>query len=227
MAEGRRFMSMLPSPATIRADSARECLQVDGLRFAHPGVPLFDGFSATVPAGATMLRGGDGRGKTTLLRLLAGDLAAQAGRLRAGGVDLAADPAAYRRTVFRPEMASGAFDQLTPVEVLASVRAQWPGFDEGRLEGLVEGLSLGAHMAKKMFMLSTGSKRKVWLAAAFAAGAAVTLLDDPFASLDRPSIRFVLAQLQEAAAHPARAIVFSAYEAPEGLALSSVIDLGD
>lgn len=220
-------MSMLPSPAITRDDTMREGLQVDGLRFAHPGVPLFDGFSATVPVGVTMVLGGDGRGKTTLLRLLAGELPAQAGRLRAGGVDLAEDPGAYRRRVFRPDMASTAFDQSTPVEVLASVRAQWPDFDEERLGGLVEGLSLADHMAKKMFMLSTGSKRKVWLAAAFAARAAVTLLDDPFASLDRPSIRFVLEQLREAAAHPARAIVFSAYEAPEGLALSAVIDLGD
>ena len=35
--------------------------------------------------------------------------------------------------------------------------------------------------------LSAGTRRKVWLAGAFASGAAVTLLDEPFAALDLPT----------------------------------------
>ena len=78
-----------------------------------------------------------------------------------------------------------------------------------------------------MYMLSTGSKRKVWLAAAFAAGAALTLLDDPFAALDQPSIRFVLGLLKEAATDPERAWLLADYQAPPGLSLAAVIDLPD
>jgi energy-coupling factor transporter ATP-binding protein EcfA2 len=78
-----------------------------------------------------------------------------------------------------------------------------------------------------MYMLSTGSKRKVWVAAAFAAGAAHTLLDDPFAALDQPSIRFVLGLLQEVASDPMRAWLVADYQAPAGLSLASVIDLPD
>jgi len=47
-------------------------------------------------------------------------------------------------------------------------------------------------------MLSTGSKRKVWQAAAFASGAALNLIDDPFAGLDQGSINFVTQQLNQA-----------------------------
>ena len=78
-----------------------------------------------------------------------------------------------------------------------------------------------------MYMLSTGSRRKVWLAAAFSAGATLTLLDDPFAALDRPSIAFTLAMLHKAATDPARAWLLADYQAPTGLSLASVIDLPD
>jgi ABC-type Mn2+/Zn2+ transport system ATPase subunit len=76
-------------------------------------------------------------------------------------------------------------------------------------------------------MLSTGTKRKVWLAAAFASGAAVTLLDEPFAALDKTSIGLVIALLQEAAQHPTRAWVVADYAPPQGVALALTIDLGD
>jgi energy-coupling factor transporter ATP-binding protein EcfA2 len=92
---------------------------------------------------------------------------------------------------------------------------------------LVEGLSLGEHQHKPLYMLSTGSKRKVWLAAAFAAGAPVTLLDVPFASLDKASIRFVTEQLCQQAKVATRAWVFADYEAPSGLPFVSTLDLGD
>jgi energy-coupling factor transporter ATP-binding protein EcfA2 len=91
----------------------------------------------------------------------------------------------------------------------------------------VDGLALAPELNKQLFMLSTGSKRKVWLAAAFASGAALTLLDMPFAALDKASIRFVLALLEDAAADPARAFVVADYAAPAGVSLAGVIDLGD
>jgi energy-coupling factor transporter ATP-binding protein EcfA2 len=74
---------------------------------------------------------------------------------------------------------------------------RYPQFDHALLPALTEGLSLTPHLEKKLFMLSTGSKRKVYLAAAFAARATLTLLDDPYASLDRASINFVAATLNE------------------------------
>jgi energy-coupling factor transporter ATP-binding protein EcfA2 len=60
-----------------------------------------------------------------------------------------------------------------------------------------------------------------------AAAAALTLLDDPFAALDKPSIDFVLQQLTAAARDPARVWVLSGYEAPGQVPLAQVIDLGD
>jgi ABC-type Mn2+/Zn2+ transport system ATPase subunit len=92
---------------------------------------------------------------------------------------------------------------------------------------LVDVLGLAPHIDKPLYMHSTGSKRKVWLAAALASGATLTLLDEPFAALDKSSIRRILELLQEAAQHTHRAWVVADYEAPPGVALAHTIDLGD
>jgi ABC-type multidrug transport system ATPase subunit len=202
-------------------------LQATGLVFHYPERELFSDWSAAIPAGVTLVRGGDGRGKSSLLRLLAGALPAQAGSLFIDGVSLAGHPERYRRQVFWMDPRSEECDQMTAREYFVSLHAAYPGFDETQLPSLADGLSLTPHLDKKLFMLSTGSKRKVWLAAAFAAGARLNLLDDPFAGLDKASINFVVKTLNQAAADPAQAWVIALYEAPEGVPLAALIDLGD
>jgi len=204
-------------------------LTLENLSFHYPKpkVELFDKLSTSIPPGVTLVQGGDGRGKSTLLRLMAGALKADAGQLRLNGVSLGEQPEAYRQQLFWMEPRSTEFDQLTPLRYFETVRDGYPGFDADLIDTLVEGLGLEPHMDKKLFMLSTGSKRKVWLAAAFASGAAVLLLDEPFAALDAPSIAFVKEQLQEVSAQPGRAAVIADYAAPNGVQLAGVINLGD
>ena len=196
-------------------------------RYPNPKVELFANLSATLSPGVTLVQGGDGRGKSTLLRLMAGTLAADAGQLQLNGVSLKEQPEAYRRQLFWMEPRSTDFDQLTPLQYFETVRVKYSNFDAGLTDPLVEGLGLEPHMDKQLFMLSTGSKRKAWLAAAFASGAALLLLDEPFAALDAPSIAFVKEQLQAVSARPGRAAVIADYSAPSGVTLAGVIDLGD
>ena len=202
-------------------------MQVRCLYFGYPGRQLFADWSTSILPGVTLLRGGDGRGKTTLLRLLAGVLPATAGQLQVHDVCLQDQPVAYRQQVFWAEPRSDAFDQMTPGEYFKSLRGRYPRFDDRVLGDLVDGLALAPHMNKQLPMLSAGSKRKVWLAAAFASGAAITLLDEPFAALDKASIGFVVALLEEAAEHPDRSCVIADYEVPGDVRLAGVIDLGD
>ena len=205
-------------------------LQICNLAFGYPGHPVITGLSAGIPPGVTFVRGGDGRGKTTLLQLLAGNLRPGAGDLLVNGISLKDAPAAYRAQVFCVDPRSTDFDQLTVTEFFESQRAAFPAFDFGQLPHLVEGLDLGLHVHKKLYMLSTGSKRKVFLAAAFASGAVLTLMDMPFAAVDKTSSGFIVALLQrasDAAGNSSRAFVFADYEAPDGLSLANLIDLGD
>ena len=202
-------------------------LQACGLHFHHPGNPLFTDFSATIRPGITLIKGGDGRGKSTLLRLLAGALSAQKGTLQIKGVSLHDQPLAYRQQVFWTESRSDAFDALTALAYFESVRRRYEGFNDNLLSELIEGLGLTPHLEKQLFMLSTGSKRKVWIAAAFASNATVTLLDEPFAALDTASINFMIQQLQVSENQTERAWILADYQAPAGVPLAGLIDLGE
>ena len=205
-------------------------LQVDGLCFDYPQRPLFTGLTADIPGGVCLVLGADGSGKTTLLRLLAGELAAQAGTLHINSVALAGDAPAYRQQVFWVDPRTTDHERITALQYFALQRLRFPGFlpvdSEGMAE-LVAGLSLSEHLEKPLYMLSTGSKRKVWLAAAFAAGAAVTLLDDPFAALDKTSIVFVLGLLAGVARDPTHSWIVAHYDLLDGVPLAQVIALPD
>ena len=205
-------------------------LQATDLSFSFPDREVIKPLSLALPAGVTVIRGGDGRGKTSLIRLLAGELKASGGQLAINGMRLDEQPAQYRQQVYYIDPRTEAFDQLSVPEYFASVKARFPDFDDAALPELLEGLSLTPHAEKKLFMLSTGSKRKVYLAGAFAAGAAVNLLDDPFASLDKGSINFVsevLAGFAEEGGESPQVWGASFYEMPEGIAAGQVVDLGD
>jgi ABC-type multidrug transport system ATPase subunit len=202
-------------------------LNLSHLSFAYPDCEVLRDFSAELAPGVALVLGGDGRGKTTVQCLLAGELPPDAGRLQLGDVFLDEQPEAYRQQVFWKDPRSAAHDALTVTDYLLSVQRTYPGFDEALLACAIDGLTLTPHLHKNLFMLSTGSKRKVWIAAAAASGAALTLLDGPFVSLDQASINFVLQLLTEATQQSTRIWVVADYVLPSGLALTTLIDLGD
>lgn len=201
-------------------------LLVDGLSCRVGGQVLFDRWSCQVGPGITLVQGGEGRGKSTLLRLLAGVQAADAGVLQIGSTRLEAEPDAYRAQVFLADLRTDQYDQITPLAYLATVQARYPGFAARQVAGLLEGLSLTDHQHKPMYMLSTGSRRKVWFAAAAACGAPLTLVDEPFAALDKRSIAFVCEVLRAAGQRQDRVWILADYEAPEGVPLAGTLDLG-
>jgi len=207
--------------------AAATILQIRKLHYGYPNLPLFTDWSCDIPAGVTLLQGGESRGKTTLLQLLAGDMKPQAGTVQFRANTAHHTAKASAPSVFRTVPRSEAHEQVTPAQFLVVLQESYGSLDLNLAKEIASGLSLTAHLEKPMFMLSAGSRRKVWLTAAFAAGATVTLLDEPFAALDRASIDFVLQLLSEAATHVDRAWVVADYTAPHQVPLSHIIDLGD
>ncbi|ABM35432.1 ABC transporter ATP-binding protein [Polaromonas naphthalenivorans] len=204
-------------------------LMAEGLSFSHSqpsAPPLFDQLSLVLAPGVTWVCGDEGTGKTTLLQLLAGKLPST-GQLRIQGVCLTQEREAYQRQVAWFDPRATALDQQTARQIFAGLPQRHPGCDLDALQAHIDGLSLAPHLDKALFMLSTGSRRKVFLAAALAARAPVTLLDQPFMALDRPSIDYLLAVLAEAARQPGRAWVVADYEAPGQVALAAVVKLGE
>lgn len=205
-------------------------LKAQGLVFGHcppPAPPLFDGLSFVLPAGVTWLGGGEGSGKTTLLRWLAGRLPANQvqGRLHLQGVSLTQDPSAYRRQVAWLDPHDKAHDAQSARRIFTAMPERHAGWNPDALQAHIAGLSLAPHLDKALDMMSSGTRRKVLIAAALAATAPLTLLDQPFMALDRPSIGYLLEVLADAAGQPARAWVVADYEAPPGVPLANTVEL--
>ena len=188
-------------------------LRVQALSFSYPARHVFTAWSADFAAGLTWVRGSNGSGKSTLLKLLAGALPPLAGHLQVQGIAAAAQPLDYRREVFWCGPGAIAFDHLQPPEYFAFLRSLYPRLDSAALQGHVEGLGLPRFMGTRLAELSTGTQRKVWLAAALAAGTAAVLLDEPLNALDQASLAYLLAQLQHCAASSTQSWVVASHEA--------------
>lgn len=200
-------------------DSGPVLVEADGLGFAYGAATVLEGLAFRIGPGLSMLRGGDGRGKTTLLRLLAGRCVASSGRLER-----------HAATVFGPEAHDGSEDPLGVRDWLSDRRARHPAWDAAIETALLEAFGLDEHLGKTLFMLSTGSRRKLGLVAAFSSRAELVLIDTPFAGLDRPSSRRLSGLLADACADPLRAVVIADHELPEGLGptdFATIVELGD
>lgn len=197
-----------------QAPLSEALLIIQDLSFAYPGVPVFSGLSAALPAGVCLVCGDEGTGKSSLLRLLAGDLTAAQGRMLLGGHPLMREDVAW----------FDAQDAGRHEQVARDILEELVAPPQEGLAELIDGLSLAPHLHKPLYQLSTGSRRKVFIAAALARQARVTLLDQPFMALDKPSVDF----LRERFARwnsPDRVLLIADYTPPEDLPLAATLDL--
>lgn len=175
--------------------------------------------------GVTMVVGDEGRGKTTLLRLLAGQLPGQVAHALLRGHDLHHASDAYQAEVAWFDPSSTTWEQAVVDDLWTAQAKRFARWDAGTLDDVVDALGLQAHRAKPLYMLSTGTRRKALVAAALASGAALTLLDMPFAALDNATCRSLRDILTDCAEHPQRAFVVADYAAPAGLAAQRLLNL--
>ena len=207
-----------------RNPSPMPSLQISGLSLAWDDgtAPLFSHWQATLAPGLHWLQGDAGSGKTTLLRWLAGQALPGArlqGRVLVDGVPLAA-PAAWL------DASDPSFDNLTPAALRDHLRQRHPALDNAAWQRHIDGFSLAPHGFKTLHMLSSGMRRKAALAAVLAAGAPLTLLDEPTAGLDGPATAWLVQALTALAAPPGRWVLAAAGAWPAGLARTSDLLLG-
>lgn len=165
-------------------------LSVHGLAFSRNDEAIFSGLDFTVARGeALLVQGGNGVGKTTLLRVLAGLLPADSGELRMDGGDLdhARRAAAFAYLGHLP----GHKGDLTTAENLA-VSCGLLGRRPGRgIEPALDLVGLAGYDDQLARHLSAGQKKRLSLARLWLSPAPLWLLDEPYANLDLDGIELV------------------------------------
>ncbi len=187
-------------------------LVVRNLSFSYPRRHLFNGWSAEFHAGITWLAGPNGCGKSTLLMLLAGALPPLLGTRIAAGFDADQQPIDYRREVFWCGRGGVPFDHLDIVEYIGFMRSLYPRFDAAIANQHLQGFGLVPHLGKRLATLSTGTQRKVWLSAAFAAQTPVVLVDEPLNALDAASLTWLRSALDGCATRSDQAWLIASHE---------------
>ncbi|MCW5777693.1 MAG: ATP-binding cassette domain-containing protein, partial [Phycisphaeraceae bacterium] len=169
-------------------------LRIDGLRFAYGagGPTVVDVGSLVLDRGEQMLlTGGSGRGKSTLLMLVAGLMEPGAGRVVVDG-QAVHDLRGARRDLFRGRaigMIFQTFNLLHGFSALENVMAALMFSNVPRTEhrerasALLKRLGVERVNAKPE-ELSVGQQQRVAVARAVACGPALVLADEPTASLD-------------------------------------------
>jgi ATP-binding cassette subfamily F protein uup len=164
-------------------------LSVSGLVYGHGSPPLLDGIALGVSRGERVgLIGRNGTGKSSLLRLLAGELRLDAGEIRlAVGARVAALPQEV------PADMGGSVEDRVAEGISADVPLEsWER--RRRVERLLEELRLDG--PEDVDTLSAGAKRRVLLARALVGEPDLLLLDEPTNHLDIDAILGLEARLR-------------------------------
>jgi ABC-type multidrug transport system ATPase subunit len=166
-----------------------------GKSFAAEGrtVTALDGISARVERGAvTGLIGPDGAGKTTLMRLIAGLLRLERGRIAVLGVDVASEPLAVQAMLGYMPQHFGLYEDLTVAENLdlyADLQGVGAAERPARYDELLHMTGLGSFTGRLAGRLSGGMKQKLGLACTLMRAPTVLLLDEPTVGVDPVSRR--------------------------------------
>ena len=204
---------MVPAPDSSRPDGVLEGRALSCRRGRRL---LFEGLDISLPSGSvTWLRGANGSGKTSLMRILAGLSAPAAGEVLFRGQPLHQAGLAARAGITYIGHANALKDDLTLHEALAFLArlADLPDPDAATAQGLRRfGLHGQRHAAVRT--LSQGQRRRGALARlALDEAPRCWILDEPYDALDQPSTALLSALIGE---HSGRggAVLLTSHQAP-------------
>ena len=176
---------------------------------------LFERLDLCVNRGEVVwLRGRNGRGKTTLLRILAGLTPAAEGSIHiAGRPALRRDPA-WRADLAVVGHANALKDDLTAAEALRFLaRLHGLDADDAAIDAALASLGVRSRRDLAVRQLSQGQRRRVALARlALPAPPALWLLDEPFDALDDRGMA-VLNELLAAHARRGGGVLLTSHQA--------------
>ena len=186
--------------ADWRSRSDAAAVELTDVTFGYDARPVLRGITMIIPRGKIVaIMGGSGCGKTTILRLIGGQLRPQSGAIRVGGrsvPDLDANQLYELRRKYGMLFQFGAlFTDMSVFENIAFPMREHTELPEELIRDLVlmklhaVGLRGAAHLMPSE--LSGGMARRVALARAIALDPMLVMYDEPFAGLDPISLGVV------------------------------------
>jgi ATP-binding cassette, subfamily F, member 3 len=190
-------------------------LRITDITYNVEGRPLFEGASATIPTGHKVgLVGRNGTGKTTLFRLIKGELALEGGeitmpaRARIGGVaqEVPSSSTSLLETVLQADTERTALlyesEHATDPARIADIQTRLADIDawsaEGRASAILKGLGFDAEaQLRPCSDFSGGWRMRVALAGVLFAQPDYLLLDEPTNYLDLEGALWLESYLQK------------------------------
>ncbi len=164
-------MSLKITPSIV---SGKDVLSVSCLAKSFPNTPLFDDISFDITRGERVaLIGNNGTGKTTMLKILTGNIPADSGSFRTG-----------------TNVKIGYYDQEHQVlhsekTLFEEISDEWPDMDNTRIRNtLASFLFYGDDVFKQVGKLSGGERGRLSLAKLMLGEANFLILDEPTNHLD-------------------------------------------
>ncbi|WP_170548456.1 ABC-F family ATP-binding cassette domain-containing protein [Ruegeria atlantica] len=217
-------------------------LRIEDITYAVEGRPLFDGASATIPDGHKVgLVGRNGTGKTTLFRLIRGELALESGnivlpkRARIGGVaqEVPSSDVSLINTVLAADTERSALmaeaDSAEDPARIAEIQTRLADIDawsaESRAASILKGLGFDdGDQLRPCSDFSGGWRMRVALAAVLFSQPDLLLLDEPTNYLDLEGALWLESYL---AKYPHTVIIISHDRGLLNRAVGSILHLED
>ena len=217
-------------------------LRIEDITYAVEGRPLFEGASATIPEGHKVgVVGRNGTGKTTLFRLIRGELALEGGsislpsRARIGGVaqEVPSSDVSLLDTVLAADTERAALmaeaETATDAHRIAEVQTRLADIDawsaEARAASILKGLGFDDdEQLKPCSDFSGGWRMRVALAAVLFAQPDLLLLDEPTNYLDLEGALWLESYL---AKYPHTVLIISHDRGLLNRAVGSILHLED
>ena len=195
-----RFSTGL-SDVTIDSQEAHNLVEISDVRYSIGGRAIFDGLTLDIPKGKiTAIMGPSGTGKTTLLKLITGQIRPDSGRVLVDGQDVSR---LSRQALYTLRQRIGFLFQngalltdLTVFENVAFPLREHTDLPNSLLRNLVltKLQTVGLRGAHSLMPneLSGGMARRVALARAMVRDPDLLIYDEPFAGLDPISMGVIL-----------------------------------
>ncbi len=188
-------------------------LSVSNLSCVRADQTLFSGVGFELAPGECLhLEGGNGVGKTSLLRILAGFSPAAQGEVRWQGELLGSSACRLSQDLLYLGHQLALKEELNAVENLqAGAAIAGTSFAREAALAALQRLGLGSRAALPVRVLSQGQKRRVALARLVLQTQPLWLLDEPFVALDGPAQSLVAGFME---AHLARGgmVLFTSHQ---------------